>query len=202
VLDFGDDRGETIRLVASFILLRRNKLGEYCPACTYFGGNGHSSPLVFHPAVAAGVKTAVTTRVSIDRLTGAAKQERLFTIEYVPPGAEFHSKVELAEDLSPYVDREAAQQFLKTVVPSLLRQIKQLGKHKSVGFGLVEVTVGAEGTPPDEHANEEIRRRLKDACDSRLSDLEEALRRKYPEKAAEIVRIVENYRRRVIEMLI
>jgi CRISPR/Cas system CSM-associated protein Csm3 (group 7 of RAMP superfamily) len=204
--DFGDDRSETIRLIASYILLRRSGQRQYCIACTYFGGNGHPSPLIFTPATAVGeVKTAVATRVSIDRFTGAAKQERLFTLEYVPPHTEFVGHVYKAEELSDYVNETQIDEFLKHVVPALLRRIRAIGKHKSVGFGQVEVEV-EDASQSDEDVKEfvraEVERRLAEACNADLSELAAALRRvkEVEQNADSIVKVVAKYRRRVLEM--
>jgi CRISPR/Cas system CSM-associated protein Csm3 (group 7 of RAMP superfamily) len=206
--DFGDDRSETIRLIASYILLRRSGQRQYCIACTYFGGNGHPSPLIFTPAIAVGeVKTAVVTRVSIDRFTGAAKQERLFTLEYVPPHTEFVGHVHKAEELSDYVNETQIDEFLKHVVPALLRRIRTIGKHKSVGFGQVEVEV-EDASQSDEDVKEfvraEVERRLAEACNADLSELAAALRRvkEVEQNADSIVRVVAKYRRWVLEMLL
>jgi CRISPR/Cas system CSM-associated protein Csm3 (group 7 of RAMP superfamily) len=206
--DFGDDRSETIRLIASYILLRRSGQRQYCIACTYFGGNGHPSPLIFTPAIAVGeVKTAVATRVSIDRFTGAAKQERLFTLEYVPPHTEFVGHVYKAEELSDYVNETQIDEFLKHVVPALLRRIRTIGKHKSVGFGQVEVEV-EDASQSDEDVKEfvwaEVERRLAEACNADLSELAAALRRvkEVEQNADSIVRVVAKYRRWVLEMLL
>jgi CRISPR/Cas system CSM-associated protein Csm3 (group 7 of RAMP superfamily) len=206
--EFGDDRSETIRLIASYILLRRSGQRQYCIACTYFGGNGHPSPLIFTPAIAVGeVKTAVVTRVSIDRFTGAAKQERLFTLEYVPPHTEFVGHVYKAEELSDYVNETQIDEFLKHVVPALLRRIRTIGKHKSVGFGQVEVEV-EDASQSDEDVKEfvwaEVERRLAEACNADLSELAAALRRvkEVEQNADSIVRVVAKYRRWVLEMLL
>jgi CRISPR/Cas system CSM-associated protein Csm3 (group 7 of RAMP superfamily) len=206
--EFGDDRSETIRLIASYILLRRSGQRQYCIACTYFGGNGHPSPLIFTPAIAVGeVKTAVATRVSIDRFTGAAKQERLFTLEYVPPRTEFVGHVYKAEELSDYVNETQIDEFLKRVVPALLRRIRTIGKHKSVGFGQVEVEV-EDASQSDEDLKEfvraEVERRLAEACNTDLSELAAALRRvkEVEQNADSIVRVVAKYRRWVLEMLL
>jgi CRISPR/Cas system CSM-associated protein Csm3 (group 7 of RAMP superfamily) len=206
--EFGDDRSETIRLIASYILLRRSGQRQYCIACTYFGGNGHPSPLIFTPAIAVGeVKTAVATRVSIDRFTGAAKQERLFTLEYVPPHTEFVGHVYKAEELSDYVNETQIDEFLKHVVPALLRRIRTIGKHKSVGFGQVEVEV-EDASQSDEDVKEfvwaEVERRLAEACNADLSELAAALRRvkEVEQNADSIVRVVAKYRRWVLEMLL
>jgi CRISPR/Cas system CSM-associated protein Csm3 (group 7 of RAMP superfamily) len=206
--EFGDDRSETIRLIASYILLRRSGQRQYCIACTYFGGNGHPSPLIFTPAIAVGeVKTAVVTRVSIDRFTGAAKQERLFTLEYVPPHTEFVGHVYKAEELSDYVNETQIDEFLKHVVPALLRRIRTIGKHKSVGFGQVEVEV-EDSSQSDEDVKEfvwaEVERRLAEACNADLSELAAALRRvkEVEQNADSIVRVVAKYRRWVLEMLL
>jgi CRISPR/Cas system CSM-associated protein Csm3 (group 7 of RAMP superfamily) len=206
--DFGDDRSETIRLIASYILLRRSGQRQYCIACTYFGGNGHPSPLIFTPAIAVGeVKTAVVTRVSIDRFTGAAKQERLFTLEYVPPHTEFIGHVHKAEELSDYVNETQIDEFLKHVVPALLRRIRTIGKHKSVGFGQVEVEV-EDASQSDEDVKEfvraEVERRLAEACNADLSELAAALRRvkEVEQNADSIVEVVAKYRRRVLEVLL
>jgi CRISPR/Cas system CSM-associated protein Csm3 (group 7 of RAMP superfamily) len=206
--EFGDDRSETIRLIASYILLRRSGQRQYCIACTYFGGNGHPSPLIFTPAIAVGeVKTAVATRVSIDRFTGAAKQERLFTLEYVPPHTEFVGHVYKAEELSDYVNETQIDEFLKHVVPALLRRIRTIGKHKSVGFGQVEVEV-EDASQSDEDLKEfvraEVERRLAEACNTDLSELAAALRRvkEVEQNADSIIRVVAKYRRWVLEMLL
>jgi CRISPR/Cas system CSM-associated protein Csm3 (group 7 of RAMP superfamily) len=206
--DFGDDRSETIRLIASYILLRRSGQRQYCIACTYFGGNGHPSPLIFTPAIAVGeVKTAVATRVSIDRFTGAAKQERLFTLEYVPPHTEFEGHVYKAEELSDYVNETQIDEFLKHVVPALLRRIRTIGKHKSVGFGQVEVKL-EDASQSDEDVKEfvraEVERRLAEARNAHLSELAAALRRvkEVEQNADSIVGVVAKYRRRVLEMLL
>jgi CRISPR/Cas system CSM-associated protein Csm3 (group 7 of RAMP superfamily) len=206
--EFGDDRSETIRLIASYILLRRSGQRQYCIACTYFGGNGHPSPLIFTPAIAVGeVKTAVVTRVSIDRFTGAAKQERLFTLEYVPPHTEFVGHVHKAEELSDYVNETQIDEFLKRVVPALLRRIRTIGKHKSVGFGQVEVEVEDAGQSDEdvkEFVRAEVERRLAEACNADLSELAAALRRvkEVEQNADSIVRVVAKYRRWVLEMLL
>lgn len=140
-MEFPEDAAESVRLVASIVLLRRvsrNKM--YCPACTFYGGNGHPSPLIFNAARADHATTAVTTRVSIDRYTGAAKQQRLFTVEYVPPGTEFKGEVELHPTPSIYIDVQLIQEALNVAAASL-REVKQIGKYKSVGYGYVEIHV-------------------------------------------------------------
>jgi len=155
VLDVPDDTAETFRLVASLILLRR--VGEdklYCPACSLFGGNGHPSPLVFKNARAEGAQVGLVTRVSIDRLTGAAKQERLFTAEYVAPGAEFVGEVEF--DGSGIYTPEVVRQRWREYAAAALRAIRQLGKFKSVGFGEVEVEVDGAGGPTLEEVAREL----------------------------------------------
>ncbi len=206
--EFGDDRSETIRLIASYILLRRSGQRQYCIACTYFGGNGHPSPLIFTPAIAVGeVKTAIATRVSIDRFTGAAKQERLFTLEYVPPHTEFVGHVYKAEELSDYVSETQIDEFLKHIVPALLRRIRTIGKHKSVGFGQVEVKVEDAGQSDEdvkEFVRAEVERRLAEACNADLSELAAALGRvkEVEQNADSIVKVVAKYRRWVLEMLL
>jgi Uncharacterized protein predicted to be involved in DNA repair (RAMP superfamily) len=205
--DFGDDRSETIRLIASYVLLRRSGQRQYCIACTYFGGNGHPSPLIFAPATAVGeVKTAVATRVSIDRFTGAAKRERLFTLEYVPPYTEFEGHVYKAEELSDYVNEAQIDEFVDRVLPALLRRIRTIGKHKSVGFGQVEVKPEGAGQSEEdvrEFVRAEVERRLEEACNADLSELAEALRRvkEWRRKADEIVGVVAKFMRMVLEMM-
>jgi CRISPR/Cas system CSM-associated protein Csm3 (group 7 of RAMP superfamily) len=208
--EFGDDRSETIRLVASYILLRRSRQRQYCIACTYFGGNGHPSPLIFAPAIAVGeVKTAVAARVSIDRVTGAAKQERLFTVEYVPPYTEFVGHVHKAEELSDYVDEAQVDVFVSCILPALLRRIRTIGKHKSVGFGQVEVKPegvdcslpGEDAEKVEEFVRAEVNKRLEEACNTDLSELADALKRVegVGDKADEIVKVIAEFRREVLK---
>lgn len=206
-LDFGDDRLETIRLVASYVLLRRSSQRQYCIACTYFGGNGHPSPLVFKPARAEGdVKTAVTTRVSIDRLTGAAKQERLFTVEYVPPGVVFEGEVALSEELSSYAEKKDVENFLQHALPPLLREVKAIGKHKSVGFGEVKVEVaGAQGGDLDAFVTHEVERRIEEACRADLNDLRRDLKKVEDEKIREkidtVIEVINKYRWAMLRLI-
>lgn len=200
VHDFGDDMRETIRLVASYILLRRAKYGQYCPACTYFGGNGNPSPLVFKPAEikndSAEAKLGVATRVSIDRFTHAAKQERLFSYEYVPPGEVFEGSVAVADEINEYVDRKAVEEFLEKLVPELLRRIKQIGKFKSVGLGLVEVRTDGGSGDLEQHIREEALKRAGPEEDLK-KELREQLEKRFPNNADAIAEIITRHRERV-----
>lgn len=200
VSDFGEDVRETIRLIASFILLRRSATKHYCPACTYFGGNGHPSPLIFKAAESNTTQLGVITRVSIDRYTGAAKQERLFSIEYVPPDVEFKGSVELAEEVSQYVDRAEAEEFLNEVVPGLLERVKQIGKFKSVGFGVVEVKVDAKNGDTEEKVDAHIRREaMRRLCDDEelKGYLKNYIKRASEKYADAIAEVIIKYRERV-----
>ena len=159
VLDFGEDRSETIRFIASVVLLRRvptikdqhdqheKKGGDgamwhppYCPACLLFGGAGNPSPLIFSHLETDKAATGLQTRVSIDRLRGAAAPAKLFTAEYVGPGATFEGHVELAEHTAA-LEALGLDRCWASVLRELANNIKQLGRFKSVGYGLVKVEV-------------------------------------------------------------
>lgn len=162
--DVPEDRLETVRFFASAILMRRVSTDKlYCPACSLFGGNGHPSPLVFKDAAPEGdVATALQTRVSIDRLTGAAKQERLFTVEYLPPGQKFKGEVKKAEPHSIYTPQDLLYQ-LEEYTKKILPCIKNLGKYKSVGYGEVDVKA-------DNNTNCEVDKVAEELVDKWLED--------------------------------
>lgn len=154
VLEFGEDAEETVRLVASYVLLRRAPNGpHYCPACSIFGGNGYSSPTTFHHLEASTSVTGLQTRVSIDRLTGAARYAKLFTTDYVAPHTSFEGCVEV-HDMPNWVP---ARDKVVDVVKTVLTRVKQLGKYRSVGYGIVDVEVVGEASVDDDAGCDEAR---------------------------------------------
>lgn len=203
--DVPEDRAETVRLFASVILLRRVSRDRlYCPVCTLFGGNGHPSPLIFKDAVSADANTALQTRVSIDRLTGAAKQERLFTVEYVPPNNKFEGEVKKADPVSIYTPQDVAakaEEYIKKILPC----VKTLGKFKSVGYGEVEVKADNSDKCEADQVAEELRKMWIEGLDKDLGFLKELLqRRPDADKTADvdkIVEIVKEARDKVLELL-
>jgi len=114
--------------------------------------------------------------------------------------------VHKAEELSDYVNEAQINEFVDRVLPALLRRIRTIGKHKSVGFGQVEVKPEGAGQSDEdvrEFVRAEVERRLEEACSADLSELAEALRRvkEVEEKADEIVGVVAKFRRRVLAMM-
>jgi len=58
-----------------------------------FGRPGKSSKIVVSPAIVNGVRTYPLTHVRIDDSTGVAEEQGLFSIEYLPIGVTFKTKI-------------------------------------------------------------------------------------------------------------
>lgn len=150
-----------------------------CPVCLTFGAPGYASNVVItdaYPAGELGKDYMVLTRrhVAIDRLTGAAAEGKLFTVEYVTAGAEFvgYILVKNANKCSDNINLEEELQRWKSgngdcvhyaVLQEALKQLKHasLGRRKSTGMGLVTIDYS-----PAEDTCDKYPTPLKDLCNA------------------------------------
>jgi len=151
LLEFGSDRGQTVRFIVNTVLLRKTPLRvEVCPSCILFGATGLASRLRFKDlTLDEGSKVVepvlpIVTRVAIDRFTKAAKKGKLFTLEYVPPGVMFKGEIYFTPLLK--IDYELAgsgmlEKILKAIAYEISGKVP-IGKQGSVGYGLVKIGIG------------------------------------------------------------
>ncbi|MBW1947042.1 MAG: hypothetical protein JRI33_03805 [Deltaproteobacteria bacterium] len=106
-----------------------------CKACYLFGHTGQRGRVRFTHAFPppAGTPLDVITRVAINRYTGAADPGKLFDLEAVPPGVQFHFFA-ILENLS-----EEEKRRLDWGIRALSLNLANLGAYGTVGFGLVQM---------------------------------------------------------------
>jgi len=140
LLDVCRDRLVSFRFFLNIALGRKRPLrAEMCPVCLLFGGVGRASPTVFEDAEpTTSVVTYFTTRVAIDRHTKGAKRGKLFTLEYVPPGTEFVSRIYVLKTLLHplYANNDLYRAVLQVLTNSL--KAVGIGGMRSVGYGLID----------------------------------------------------------------
>ena len=116
----------------------RSVLLGFCPACLMFGAPSLAGRVKVGDFVPVnGVRLGVKTGVGINRRTGAAQRNVLYTVEFVEPGAVFEGSVEAVN----------VPNWMLSLLAAALLAIGQgwfkLGGFKSRGMGRVEA-VGAE----------------------------------------------------------
>jgi CRISPR/Cas system CSM-associated protein Csm3 (group 7 of RAMP superfamily) len=136
-----------------------------CPVCLTFGAPGYASNVLVTPAYPVGrlgkdYFILARTHVAIDRYTGAAAQQKLFTVEYVTagtifvgyliltgPGAEEPGVKDgcdrLKAELENWAKEQARGYIPHYVVRCLAEKLKKaaLGRRKSAGMGQVEISI-------------------------------------------------------------
>lgn len=128
-----------------------------CPVCLTFGAPGYASNVAVtdaYPVGELGKDYMVLTRdhVAIDRLTGAAAEGKLFTVEYVTAGAEFVGYVlvknasncnstNLDKELENWKRGEDNCVHYAVLMKALdrLKQKASLGRRKSAGMGRISI---------------------------------------------------------------
>lgn len=113
-----------------------------CEICRVFGFVGqrgkvrltHAFPTTEH------LPLDIITRVSINRLTGAADEGKLFDLEAVPPGTVFYFFT-VMENMhrKDAQGKEVEKELFDKAIKALYLQLATLGAHSTVGFGMVEV---------------------------------------------------------------
>jgi len=105
-----------------------------CDVCRVFGYMGQRGRVKVTPAwpTTEEVPIDVITRVAINRLTGAADEGKLFDLEAIPPGVDFHFFTVL-ENMEGY------KEHFEKGIRALNLQLAGVGAHSTVGFGMVDV---------------------------------------------------------------
>jgi len=116
----------------------RSVLLGFCPACLMFGAPSLAGRIKVGDFIPVNrVRLRVKTSVGINRRTGAAQENALYTVEFVEPGTVFKG----------YVEAVNVPNWMLSLLAAALLAIGQgwfkLGGFKSRGMGRVEV-VGAE----------------------------------------------------------
>lgn len=106
--------------------------------------NGYRSKVIVSPAVFTAPNTIILSHVSIDDVTGTAREGNLFKIEYLPPGVEFSSVIE-AHNIT---QEEARLLFLAIV---------EMNYERFGRGGIVEVSIVKNSSViPDEIAKDPV----------------------------------------------
>jgi CRISPR-associated protein Csm3 len=121
---------------------KKNEQGKYrpCIICAVFGGPTIASHLSFSNATLkneSGTPLSVVRHVSIDRVTNAARGERLYDIEQVEPGAKFKLGIQI-ENIDFFKDKEDNRSKIVLQVLKDLTGGVFLGARKTIGNGLVQ----------------------------------------------------------------
>jgi CRISPR/Cas system CSM-associated protein Csm3 (group 7 of RAMP superfamily) len=136
-----------------------------CPVCLTFGAPGYASSVLVTSAYPVGrlgkdYFILARTHVAIDRYTGAAAQQRLFTVEYVTAGATFIGYLiltgpsaegpgveggcdRLKTELENWAKGQARGYIPHYVIQCLAGELKKaaLGRRKSAGMGQVDISI-------------------------------------------------------------
>lgn len=149
-----------------------------CWVCDIFGYMGQRGRVKFTHAFASreDMPVDIITRVAINRLTGAADEGKLFDLEAIPPGAEFHFFVVL-ENLT-----DTQKTYFNMGIRALNLGLASLGAHSTIGFGMVglEKLYAAQISPRifGLETEELVGRILRDSAYQQREGLDKA---KYPE---------------------
>jgi len=133
-----------------------------CPVCLTFGAPGYASNILVTSAYPLGQLgkdyfILERTHVAIDRYTGAAAQQKLFTVEYVTAGTAFRGYLiltgpevrdavkcnELKTQLENWARGQTHGYIPHYVIQCLAEKLKNaaLGRRKSAGMGQVEISI-------------------------------------------------------------
>lgn len=111
----------------------KTKYEKSCPVCRLFGSNVLKSRIIFGDAYVDGIyKVGKRTCVAIDRITGAAKKNALYDMEYIEMG-KFNEKIKL-QNFEPY-----QLKLLVYLFEEMNEGFLTLGGLSSKGFGCVRV---------------------------------------------------------------
>jgi len=133
-----------------------------CPVCLTFGAPGYASNVLVTSAYPQGQLgkdyfILERTHVAIDRYTGAAAQQKLFTVEYVTAGATFRGYLiltgpevrdavkcdELKTQLENWAKGQTHSYIPYYVIQCLAEELTNatLGRRKSTGMGQVKISI-------------------------------------------------------------
>lgn len=133
-----------------------------CPVCLTFGAPGYASNVLVTSAYPQGQLgkdyfILERTHVAIDRYTGAAAQQKLFTVEYVTAGATFRGYLiltgpevrdavkcnELKTQLENWAKGQTHSYIPYYVIQCLAEKLTNatLGRRKSTGMGQVKISI-------------------------------------------------------------
>lgn len=149
-----------------------------CDVCKIFGYMGQRGRIRFTHAFPSKetIPVDIITRTSINRLTEAADEGKLFDAEAIPPGVDFYF----------FLILENMNNDQKILVEKAFRamnlQLAPLGAHSTVGFGMVEVEPLFSALLDTTVFDEEIETISKDILQDAQFKLKEPLdSEKYPE---------------------
>ncbi len=112
-----------------------------CIICRLFGNQALASKLIFfdaYPINEHEVRTAIRTRVAIDRFREAARSGALFEYEFIPPGYEWRFRVE-AKNVDVVDCNSDECKLLRAFIKMFATHGLLCGGMKSVGHGLLKV---------------------------------------------------------------
>jgi CRISPR/Cas system CSM-associated protein Csm3 (group 7 of RAMP superfamily) len=153
-----------------------------CPICLTFGAPGYASNIFVTSAYPLGQLgkdyfILERTHVAIDRYTGAAAQQKLFTVEYVTAGATFRGYLiltgpevrdvakcnELKTQLENWAKGQTHSYIPYYVIQCLAEELTNatLGRRKSTGMGQVKISIKKIDQPEN---CDEYQGPLKDLC--------------------------------------
>ena len=122
-------------------LRRKKRMGENnykpCVVCRIFGGPTIASHVIIYNAISKYDITQVIRRVSINRITGGQHSNRLFEIEFIPPGMIFKVKMELIN--FDIMERRDDTHLFNLVFNYIMQFGIRVGGMKSVGYGLLRI---------------------------------------------------------------
>lgn len=120
----------------------KNKIEIYasskCPICRLFGSRVSASKLIFEDVILQGTPEVITyTSTSIDRRRGLVEEERLFSVELIPPDPEYSLRTRIIVN---NVERGSAEaMLLSTVLRYIIDGGLLVGGGKSRGYGLLKI---------------------------------------------------------------
>jgi len=138
--------GETV--IYPYDKVEKEEEYDKCLTCQIFGSQHSASRVLVRDAYVVGdYRIGLRTSVSIDRDTGSQSYKKLFTLDFVEPGAAFDFTVKIY-NINLFHPNSEWEKKASDVLGYALTQFKEgvsLGSRKSVGFGEVRLE-GAKET--------------------------------------------------------